>query len=139
MARDAPHVAHRSCTDCRKYLYREKANKRDAAGTRVEDRNGNPELRAGRNLPCPCETKDGCPKGHWSNPIEWTLEAELGMRLYDIAQVSGSMLTDAEKHDGLVKAQFEIFSEDERIQERVQMQQQADRIAAAFSMMLRKE
>lgn len=61
------------------------------------------------------------------------------MRLYDIAQVSGSMLTDAEKHDGLVKAQFEIFSEDERIQERVQMQQQADRIAAAFSMMLRKE
>ena len=58
----APEVAHRDCNHCQLYLYDEKTGlvnrQRFAKG---DDGLGLPVLR--RNVPLPCRTAAGCPKG----------------------------------------------------------------------------
>jgi hypothetical protein len=60
-----PETATRNCGHCREWLYDERT------GEVMAHRHTGDPMRRGL-VPVPCEGERGCPKGHWSKPLELT-------------------------------------------------------------------
>lgn len=70
-----PHLTALKCEDCKRWLVDLKTG--EFQTLRPSNR------KVPRNGPPPCETrKDICPKGHWENPAELTVENEAAYEHY---------------------------------------------------------
>lgn len=96
---ERPDVAFRDCRHCRKYLYNEAPNK--DAGKPITTRDGQLIPRTERTPPM-CE-RDGCPKGHWKQPITNITQRdhEFVVLVRAAMATGGTVLTQAERRDPL--------------------------------------
>lgn len=76
----------------------------------MTDRAGLPVLRT-EVLKPPCEKSHiGCAKGHWSKPIQLTAGDRKLIDLFEASMASGgSMLTEAERKDEILKFVFSLL------------------------------
>ena len=89
---ECPQLAARDCQHCRKYFYDEKTGEpRKSRGKLLE-----------RIKPPPCETDDGCKKGHWKNQKKVHVRDYALLNLYEAARATGGAnLNERERSDGL--------------------------------------
>lgn len=91
-----PKVAFRDCQHCRKYVYDEKTGKpRESRGRLLE------RSRAKKGPPCEDED-EGCPKGHWRDPIVVPAKHLTLLAAYEACRATGgASMTEAERSDSM--------------------------------------
>lgn len=90
-----PQVAFRDCEHCKKFVYDE---------TTGEPRviQGNPVPRVAATRP-PCDTKKGCLKGHWSDPIQVKEHHMPMLTFYEAVQSThGACLSESQRREPIV-------------------------------------
>lgn len=77
----------------------------------MEHRDGSQVVRL-KILPPPCEKPhQGCPKGHWSKPIELRAGDRRLVELYEASVATGgAILTEAERRDDILLFVFSLLS-----------------------------
>lgn len=117
---DHPEVADRVCEVCILYMHNEKTGEilmkegRDANGNEVKMK----IERKGTKPPCEIKGK-GCPKGHWSNPIELSRRNEQAYLFHKECQSVGRW-----PDDDIVRMNGRIIDESESAAKQMRMQKQ---------------
>lgn len=112
-----PHVASRSCEACRKFKFNDEIKEgRWVFAKEPTDFRGKPLPRYDGDNP-PCEKdRDGCPKGHWSAPVEISLKNQLAWQHYRECKAVCQFPDDpiVRLHAGIIA---EIESQKQRVEE----------------------
>ena len=96
-----PLLDRRSCDLCKKFLF-------DTDTDRPSMRGNEPILRES-HFALACDTHEGCPKGHYSNPVKLTERNEQAWQHFLDWRVVG--LTDAQKACPVLRGNWDIMQE----------------------------
>lgn len=127
MLRLFPEVANRSCEDCRRFEY-------DKSGKRKKKIDATPAGDVLVDVPripgakLPCETRAGCPKGHWSKPRGFCERSRAAYQQFVECRAVGEFPRDA-----LFRQLAAVIDNAERACDRAEARQNA-LLAAKFSL-----
>lgn len=82
-----PHLLHVTCQQCRYWHY-------DPIDGDLATREGEPLRRIPGSV-LMCETRDGCPRGHWSKPVELSEKNRLAWEHYKLCRATNHWPADA--------------------------------------------
>lgn len=117
-----PLIARRSCDDCRKYLYDDRP---EGTHTIVERIPGEPEPRGAG--PVPCDTDQGCPKGHYNDQRSLSARNRQAYAYHKMHRAAGRPLPD----DPIVMRNAYLIEDSERRCQGVQREELLNTIRTA--------